>query len=117
MHESCLSCECGKLEERARGSGVCILFSFFRDVATCQTGGFSGRTEALEFFLLDRDVHQSPEQLLAYNVIFIDTTSVKMIICTYIFISGLIAQPVSENLYKIAENNSSNTCELFLTLI
>ena len=49
--------------------------------------------------LIEKDLHQSPEQLVAHNVIFIETTSVEIIICTYILISGLIAQPVSENLY------------------
>ena len=38
-------------------------------IATCQTGGISSRTGALEFFLLDRDVHLSPKLLQAHHVI------------------------------------------------
>jgi hypothetical protein len=58
-----------------------------------------GRIGAEEFFLLDRDVHQSLKQLVTYHVIFIDTTSVKIIFCIKIVNSGVIAQPLSDDLY------------------
>ena len=62
-------------------------------------GGFSHRTGAHKFFLVYRDIYLSSEQLMARHVIFIDTTSAKMVFCTLILLYGLIVPLLSDNLY------------------
>jgi hypothetical protein len=79
---------------RERGN---VAAASFRARSLRISGSFSKRTGALIFFLFDREVNLSSEELVAHHVIFIDTTLVKMILCTQIVNYGLIAQLLCKN--------------------